>query len=68
MIKAFLKWRLKRLYLKTKYGFDGYNCGHKMLLGISSEYYNTCKRFNQTADKLSKLDKSCPTFRYDLAQ
>ena len=67
MKKAFLKWRIKRLYLKTKYGFDGYNCGHQMLLGISSDYYNACKKFNETAEKLSKIDSTCPKFRYELA-
>ncbi len=66
MRKAFLKWRLKRLYKKSKYGFDSYTCGHQMLLSISSEYYNTCKKFNMVADKLSKIDSNCPSFRYDL--
>ena len=32
MRKAFLKWKYKRLYLKTKYGFEEYSCGHKTLL------------------------------------
>ena len=38
-----------------------------MLLCISSKYYDCCKRFNETADRLSKLDEGCPKFRYDLA-
>ena len=67
MKKAFLKLRLKKLYLKTKYGFKSYNCGHQMLLGISPDYYNSCKKFNETADRLSKIDSSCPKFRYELA-
>ena len=67
MRKAFLKCRLKSLYKKTKYVFESYSCGHKMLLGISSEYYNTCKKFNSVADKLSKIDSNCPSFRYDLS-
>ena len=66
MRKAFLKWRFKRLYKKSKYGFDSYNCGHQMLLGISPEYYNTCKKFNFVADKLAEIDSNCPSFRYDL--
>ena len=67
MKKAYLKWKLKRLYLKIKYGFEDYNCGRKMLLVISSRYYDYCKRFNETADSLSKLDESCPKFRYELS-
>ncbi len=66
MRKLFLKWKLKRLYLKTKLGFEGYNCGHKMLLCVSSDYYNACETFNETADKLSKIDSECPKFRYEL--
>jgi hypothetical protein len=66
MKKAYLKWKFKRLYLKTKYGFEDYNCGHKVLLGISSRYYDCCKRFNETAERLSKIDEGCPKFRYDL--
>ena len=67
MKKAYLKWKLKRTYLKTKYGFQDYDCGHKMLLGISSKYYDLCVKFNETADKLSKIDDTCPAFRYDLS-
>ena len=66
MKKIFLKWALKKIYLKTIYVFDSYDCGHKLLLHISSEYYNACKKFNETADKLSKIDNSCPKFRFDL--
>ena len=66
MKKKYLKWKFKRFYLKTKYGFKDYNCGHKTLLSVSSSYYDYCKRFNETADKLSKLDSDCPKFRYDL--
>lgn len=67
MKKAYLKWKLKRLYLKTKQEFQEYNCGHKMLLSISSKYYGLCVKFNETADNLSKLDKNCPRFRYELS-
>jgi hypothetical protein len=52
--------------MKINYGFEDYNCGHKMLLGISSKYYRYCKRFNGISDKLSEIDEDCPKFRYDL--
>jgi len=67
MRKAILKSRYQKLYLKAKTGFGDYSCGHKMLLTISSDYYNTCKEFNEIAEKLSKLDSGCPKFRYELA-
>ena len=66
MTQIYLKWKLKRLYLKIKYGFEDYDCGHKILLDISSRYYDLCVRFNETANKLSQLDKNCPKFRYEL--
>ena len=65
--KAVLKSKYKKLYLKIKTDFNDYNCGHKMLLNISSDYYNTCKEFNNTADKLSKIDINVPKFRYELS-
>ena len=67
MKKAILKSKYKRLYLKVKTGFKDYSCGHKMLLNISSDYYNTCKEFNDVADKLSKIDENLPKFRYELS-
>ena len=65
-MKVILKWKYKRLYLKAKTGFKYYNCGHKILLNISSDYYNNCKEFNKIADKLFKIDKECPAFRFEL--
>ena len=67
MIKAILKSKYKKLYLKAKTGFEDYSCGHEMLLNISSDYYNTCKEFNETAEKLSKIDNNLPKFRYELS-
>ena len=64
MRKAFLKNRLKIIYLDIQ-KFD-YGCGHQMLCNISSDYYNLCKRFNETADELSKIDENCPSMRYKL--
>lgn len=66
MKTMYLKWKLKKLYLKINYDFQEYNCGHKMLLTISSNYYDLCEKFNRLADRLSKLDDACPKFRYDL--
>lgn len=63
---ALVKSKYKRLYLKAKTGFKDYNCGHKMLLNISADYYNTCREFNETAGELSELDSKCPKFRYEL--
>jgi len=63
---AYLKWKLKNTYMKIKYDFLDYSCGHKMLLGISSRYYNLCIKFNKTSDMLSKLDSATPKFRYNM--
>lgn len=64
--KSRLKRKYKKVYLKAKHGFENYDCGHQMLLGLSSEYYNTCKEFNELADSLSKIDDECPKFRFSL--
>jgi hypothetical protein len=37
-----------------------------MMLTISSDYYNLVKSFNDVADKLFKIDKDCPKFRFEL--
>ena len=65
MIKKILKNRYKNLYVKIQ-NYKGYSCGHKMMLNVSSEYYNLVKSFNDVADKLSKMDKDCPKFRFEL--
>ena len=64
MKKELLKYQLKSIYIDIQ-KFD-YNCGHQMMCNISSDYYNLCKRFNETADKLSKVDSNCPLIRYEL--
>ena len=64
MEKSFLKARLKRIYKKIVYDFQDYDCGHTLLCNMSSEYYNLTVEFNKVADKLSKLDSTCPKFRY----
>ena len=46
--------------------FQDYDCGHRLLLTISSDYYNCCKEFNEVADELSELDPNCPKHRYKL--
>ena len=61
----YLKHRLKSLYIKIE-TFDEYDCGHKLKLTLSSYYYNLCSSFNKVAEKLSKIDENCPSFRYDL--
>jgi len=65
MSKLILKRKLKNLYLQIQ-NYKGYDCGHQMMLTISSDYYNLVKSFNDIADKLSKIDKDCPKFRFEL--
>ncbi len=65
ILKNRLKKRYKKLYLQIQ-NYDDYNCGHKMMLYASSDYYNLVESFNEVADKLSEIDKDCPTFRYKL--
>jgi hypothetical protein len=64
--KKYLKAKYKKVYVKIKYGYESYNCGHKMLLNISSDYYSNCKKFNSIADKLSKIDVETPSFRFKI--
>jgi hypothetical protein len=64
-MKKVLKYRYKKLYLKIL-NFEGYDCGHTMMCTLSSEYYNLSVSFNRVADKLSKIDKNCPSFRYEV--
>lgn len=66
MRKFFLKRKLKSIYKQIAFGFEDYNCGHTLLSHMSSSYYNLCKKFNETADKLAKLDPDCPKHRYKL--
>jgi len=65
MSKLILKRKLKNLYLQIQ-NYKGYDYGHQMMLTISSDYYNLVKSFNDIADKLSKIDKDCPKFRFEL--
>jgi len=65
MSKLILKRKYKNLYLKIQ-NYKGYNCGHNMMLTISSDYYRLVKSFNDIADKLSKMDKDLPEFRFEL--
>ena len=65
MKKYFLKRKLKQLYIKIQ-TFDGYSCGHSLMLSISSEYFGLCESYNKTADKLILLDPSCPKFRFKI--
>ena len=63
----FLKRRFKNLWLKAKYGFDQYSCGHKLKLHMSNDYYATCKKFNEVADQLDKLVEDVPKYRFELS-
>lgn len=65
MKKLLLKNKYKKLYLQIQ-NYKGYDCGHSMMLNISSDYYNKVKSFNEIADKLSEIDENCPTFRYEM--
>lgn len=65
MSKLILKRKYKNLYLRIQ-NYKGYDCGHKMMLTISSDYCRLVKSFNDVADKLSKIDKDCPKFRFEL--
>ena len=65
MSKPILKRKYKNLYLQIQ-NYEGYDCGHKLMLTISSDYYRLVKSFNKVADKLSKIDKDCPKFRFEL--
>jgi len=65
LLKLILKSKLKRLYIRIQ-TYDNYNCGHAMQLMVDTSYFNLCKKFNKVADKLSKIDKDCPSFRYNL--
>jgi len=65
MSKLLLKRKCKNLYLQIQ-NYKGYDCGHQMMLTISSDYYNLVKSFNDVADKLAKIDKDCPKFRFEL--
>ena len=65
MSKLILKTKYKNLYLQIQ-NYEGYDCGHKLMLTISSDYYRLVKSFNEVADKLSKIDKYCPKFRFEL--
>ena len=67
MKEELLRRKMKKVYKKIKFEFEDYNCGHNMLLNISSKYYNYCVKFNRIADKLSKTDSNCPDFRYELS-
>jgi hypothetical protein len=67
MKKWYLKKQYRKLYLKARDGFEDYSCGHKLLLTLSSQYYNTCLKFNEVADKLSKIDNDTPKFRFELS-
>ena len=64
--KNYLKWRYKKLYLKIKYGYESYNCEHKMLLNINTNYYSNCQKFNSIANKLFKIDVKTPSFRFKI--
>ena len=63
--KKILKREYKNLYVKIQ-NYKAYDCGHKLMLTISSDYYRLVKSFNEVADKLSKIDKDCPKFRFEL--
>jgi len=61
-----LKRQLGKTYESIYYKFEDYDCGHTLLLAISSDYLKLCVKFNRIADKLSKIDPKCPTYRYKL--
>ena len=65
MSKLILKTKYKNLYLQIQ-NYKAYDCGHKLMLTISSDYYRLVKSFNDVADKLSKMDKDLPEFRFEL--
>ena len=65
MSKPMLKRKYKNLYIEIQ-NYKGYDCGHKLMLTISSDYYRLVKSFNDVADKLSKMDKDLPEFRFEL--
>ena len=64
MKKIILKTKLKSVYKQIIFGFEDYDCGHKLMCTISSKYLNLCIKYNKIADKLSKLDSDCPKFRW----
>lgn len=61
-----LRRKLKATYKAIQYGFTDYNCGHSMLLAVSSRYVYLCSRFNNLADKLEQLGEPVPKHRYNL--
>ena len=65
MSKPILKREYKNLYLQIQ-NYEGYDCGHQMMLTISSDYYRLVKSFNDVADKLAQIDKDLPEFRFEL--
>lgn len=60
--KFLLKRKAKRLYKKID-GYPMYNCGHRMQMTLDGYYFNLIQKFNRTLDKLSEIDKNCPTGR-----
>ena len=64
--KCWYKLRLKSTYKTIINITDDYDCGHHMLLIVSSTYFNRCTTYNKLADKLKQYDNNVPSFRYNL--
>ena len=60
---AYLKRKARRNYQAYMYLFDQYNCDHSSFQSISSQGYKNASVFNETMDKLSKLDPDTPSSR-----
>ncbi len=58
-----LRRRAKSLYLDYSYLFMSMDCGLSMALNISPTLYNLAVKFNDTMDRLAKLDPGAPERR-----
>lgn len=64
MKKIYLKWMLKRYYKRVNNISEEYDCGHNLMLTISTRYHKACTQVNNTLDRLAKIDNTAPKFRF----
>jgi hypothetical protein len=55
-----LKRKARRLYRQRAAIFDSYDCGHSLLMFISSRYAGVHTEFEKVMQQLSEIDPSCP--------